>query len=715
VLADRLPLTLSAPPVTVRQPFSYVLHGERIEDPYRWLEGGAAPEAASDPALDAAVTRWTDEQNAYARSVLDALPGRATVSAELEALLSLPAWGTPQDAGNWLCFTLRSGNEAQAVLYVAHGQDGEPRELVNVNRLDPSGQLALAWYEPSRDGRYVAFGTYRAGDEKTICRVLETRTGEWLADEVAGRVDPVDWLDDGQHFVVRRLKDAANPYSGQITLHRLGRPPAEDAVLFEQYAEGPLATTWGPSPIVDPRGRWLIVAYYTGTDSNDLWCYDLDEWRRSGALVRRDLIVCQAALTTGFIDGDCFYALTTLSASNKRVVAFDLGSTGPQHYRELIATRPDAVIVGMAPAAERIVVEYLVDAQSRIEIFDRSGRSLCAVELPAIGSASIATHAERTVAWLRFENFAEPASLHRVDLATGRTALWRRTQLRGAAGSPPLVVTQVTYRSFDDTRVPMFVVHRADMPLDGSNPTVLYGYGGFDISLTPAFLAAWRPWLVRGGVYAVANLRGGGERGAEWHRAGMLERKQNVFDDFHAAAEWLVARGYTSSERLGIRGGSNGGLLTGVTVTQRPELAAAAIVAVPLLDMLRYEHFLMARYWVPEYGSAENPGQFPYLLAYSPYHHVVSGTAYPAVLLTAGENDSRVHPMHARKFAAALQAATASSPDEKPVLLRVDRDVGHGPGKPLELRIRDAADELLFMAQQLRLEIRRAGVSIMPP
>ena len=369
--------------------------------------------------------------------------------------------------------------------------------------------------------------------------------------------------------------------------------------------------------------------------------------------------------------------------------------------------RADAVIVGIAPALERVVVDYLVDAQSRIEIFDRAGRRLCNVELPAIGSASIATHAERTVAWLRFENFAEPASLHRVDLDDRANASCGGERNYEPLGDePPLVVAQVAYRSLDGTSVPMFIVHREGLRLDGSNPTILYGYGGFDISLTPAFLAAWRPWLVRGGVYAVANLRGGGERGADWHRAGMLERKQNVFDDFHAAAEWLIARGFTCSERLGIRGGSNGGLLTGALLTQRPALASAAIVAVPLLDMLRYEHFLMARYWVPEYGSAQNPDQLPYLMAYSPYHHVVPGTAYPAVLVTAGENDSRVHPMHARKFAAALQAATASPPVEKPVLLRVDRDVGHGPGKPLALRIRDAADELLFMAEQLRLEIR---------
>jgi prolyl oligopeptidase len=698
---------MAAPPVTERQPCAYTLHGQRIEDPYQWLEGSAAPEVGvADPALDAAVDRWTDAQNAYAREVLDALPGRASVSAELEQLLSLDSWGTPREAGEWLFYTLRRGAEAQPVLYVQRGEEGERRELLNVNRLDATGQLALAWYEPSRDGRYVAFGTYRAGDENTRCRLVETATGRWFDDEIEGRVASVDWFADGEHFVVRKLKDASNPYSGQITVHRLGREAGDDPVLFEQYTEGPLATTWGPSPIVDERGRWLVVSYYTGTDANDLWFYDLARWRATGELVRHDLLVGQNALTSGFIEGDTFYALTTLGASNKRIVAFDLDAPRPEIYREVVTGRADAVIVGIAPAAERIVVAYLVDARSHIEVFDRQGRREGAIALPGVGSATIGTHAERATGWLRFESFAEPPSLHRVDFATRTAAPWRRTEIGARADDPALVVEQVTYESSDGTRVPMFLVHRAGLARDGTHPTVLYGYGGFDISLTPTFLAAWRPWLTRGGVYAVANLRGGGERGAQWHRAGMLERKQRVFDDFHAAAEWLIDNGYTTPERLGVRGGSNGGLLTGVTVTQRPGLIGAAIVAVPLLDMLRYHHFLMARYWVPEYGSAEDPAQFRYLRAYSPYQNVVTGTAYPAVLLTAGENDTRVHPLHARKMAAALQAATASDPSAKPVLLRVDRDAGHGPGKPLEDRIRDAADEVLFMARELGLEIR---------
>jgi prolyl oligopeptidase len=693
-------------PVTERRAFSYELHGRRIDDPYHWLEGSAAPEVqGGDPALDVAVAAWTDAQNAYSRAVLDALPGRAAVSVELERWLSLDSWGIPRQRGDSLFYTVRRGSAAQPVLYAERAGDATPTELVNVNSLDPSGRLALAWFRPSPDGRYVAVGTYSDGDEDSRCRVLEVATREWLGDALSGRVDPVAWFDDSRRFVARRLRDAADPYSGQIVLHELGGDGSAAAVLFEQYRDGPLATTWGPAPIVDPSGRWLVVTYYTGTDTNDVWCYDLERWRTTGEFVRRDLLVGEPALTSGFVAGDTFFAATTLGAPNKRVVAFDLAAERPERFRELVAERRDAVLLDIAPAPERIVAEYLVAGQSRVEILAADGRVQSTVAFPAIGTAALVTDRISTTTWASFESFGEPPAIYRVDVTTGATRLWRRPDAAGS-GRPSLVARQVRYASRDGTSVPMFLVHRADLRLDGGNPTVLYGYGGFDIALTPTFLAGWQPWLERGGVYAIANLRGGGELGADWHRAGMLERKQNVFDDFYAAADWLVAQGFTRPDKLGIRGGSNGGLLTGTAVTQRPSLAAAAIVAVPLLDMLRYQFFLMARYWVPEYGSAENPSQFEYLRAYSPYQNVRPGTPYPAVLLTAGENDSRVHALHARKMAAALQAATASDPVQKPILLRVDRDVGHGPGKPLTLRIRDAADEVLFMANQLGLEIR---------
>jgi prolyl oligopeptidase len=707
-LAAAVPVSAdAAPPATEQRPFSYELHGDTITDPYHWLEGRDAPDAdPSDTALDERVSEWTDRQNAHTRSVLDGLPGREALEAELRGLLSLDTYGLPRAGGDWLFYTRRRGNEAQPVLYVEAAEgDREARVLLDVNALDPSGLLALAWYRPSPDGRYVAFGTYSAGDEQTTAYVLETATGEWRADEIDGRVNPVEWLANSREFIVRRLSDPENPYSGQITLHEVGRHASRDPVLFEQFTEGELATTWGPYPIVGRDGRWLVIIYFTGTDSNDVWFYDLERWRTTGELRRVDLIVGEDALTEGFIEGDTFYALTTLGASNKRVLAFDLASEEPaSRYRELIAARDDAVIVGIDAAPGAIVANYLADAYSRIEMFGRDGAPLRSIELPGIGSAAIETDADRRIGWLSFESFSEPEGIYEVDLETGATALWRKPEL--PVSTDGFTVEQVFYRSADGTRVPMFLLYRDGLERNGDNPTVLYGYGGFDISMTPSFSELWLPWVSRGGIYAVANLRGGGEYGADWHRAGMLESKQNVFDDFYAAAEWLIDNGYTRSERLGVRGGSNGGLLTGVTITQRPELVAAAIVAVPLLDMLRYQNFLMARYWVPEYGSAEDPQQFEFIRAYSPYQNVRPDVEYPATLLTAGENDTRVHPLHARKMAAALQAATSADPERDPVLLWVDRSAGHGQGKPLDLRVRDAADQVAFMAWQLGLAFR---------
>jgi prolyl oligopeptidase len=694
----------AAPPPTEQQAFTYTLHGETIEDPYLWLEGSDAPEIEDeDEALDARVSDWTDAQNTYTRAVLDELDGRAALEAELTELLSLEAYGIPRVAGDWLFYTLRRGDQPQPVLYAAHADGDGPKVLLDVNTLDEAGLLALDWYRPSPNGHYVAFGTYHAGDEQTTAFVLQTDSGEWLDDRISGRVDAVDWLDDNEQFIVRRLSAADNPYSGQITLHRLGRDAGEDPILFEQYTEGALATTWGPYPIVSWDGHWLVVIYFTGTDSNDVWFYDLDRWRRTGELIRRDLLVGEDALTVGFIEGATFYALTTMGASNKRVLAFDLAGPEPSVYRELIAAA-DAVIDSISPAAGRIVVDYLASAYSRIRVFDRDGKRLTDIELPGIGSAAINTHPDLDTAWLRFESFSEPAGIYQVDLASGSTTLWRRPEL--PVDTRSLSVTQVFYASADGTRIPMFLVHRRDLELDGNNPTLLYGYGGFDISLTPSFSATWLPWLSRGGVYAVANLRGGGEFGADWHRAGMLANKQNVFDDFYAAAEWLIDSDYTREERLGIVGRSNGGLLTGVAITQRPELFSAAIVGVPLLDMLRYQNFLMARYWVPEYGTAENAEQFDFISAYSPYQTITPGSAYPATLLTAGENDTRVHALHARKMAAALQAATAGDPAEEPILLWVDRSAGHGQGKPLAARVAEAADQVAFMAWQLGLSDR---------
>ncbi|MBX3322863.1 MAG: S9 family peptidase [Phycisphaeraceae bacterium] len=707
---------LAGPPQTSKTVVRDTLHGVEIVDEYRWLEGDNADPARMGLPTEA-VTAWTHEQNAYTRSVLDALPGRAQLEARMQQLMEVGSVGAPAMAGERYFYTKREGTQAQAVLYVRHGIDAEPVELINPNTMDASGLLTLSWFSPSDDGRLLAFGMYRAGDENSTLYLMDVERRALLADEIPGKVRAPDWLADGRRFVYGNLESTADPYSGQIKIHEVGKHWREDATLFSQrdFVEmyrsagrytakqiDDVAKTWGAFGYPSEDGRWLIVGYYTATRSNDLWAMDLKHWERTG---EKNLIpilvdtINTGAAGWGPIVGDTLFLRTTLDASNGRVVAVDLNNPGPSAWKTVVAHDDKKVIQSVSAARGMLAVQYLVNAQTSIERFAFDGRNLGVVELPGVGTASLSTSEDRTEAFLTFTSYNEPQSIYHVDLATNARTLWERPDV---PVDPSLVeVKQVWYTSKDGTPVSMFIIHQTGIALDGNNPTILYGYGGFNIPMTPSFSATYFPWFEAGGVFAVANLRGGGEYGQSWHRAGMLEHKQNVFDDFIAAAEWLVQNGYTKPERLGIAGGSNGGLLTGAVVMQRPELFAAAISAVPLLDMVRYQDFLMARYWIPEYGSAEDADQFKFILKYSPYQNIKSGTRYPAMLITAGENDSRVHPMHARKMAAAMQAATVSDPAEAPVLLWVDYEAGHGAGKPLHLRVRDVVDQRLFMMWQL--------------
>lgn len=677
-----------------------VLHGIEVEDPWRWLEGSAAPEIeGTDAALDGRVSEWTDEQNARTRRLLDGRPGRSELEAELRPLLSIGEVESVRFAGNRYFVLERKGEEAQAVVYVREGPHGEARPLLDPNELDEEGLLTVSWLSPSPDGSRLAFGLFRAGDEKDVLHVLDVDTGEWLSDEIHGKVYGCDWLPDGASLIYRGLSDVENPYSGIIRRHRLGDDPANDAVLFEQEREGPLSTTWGPFPMVDRDGHWLVLGYFTGTDSNDLWAVDLDRWQRTGEFVREEIVTGERATGTGEIVGDTFFMRTTLDAPNGRLVAVDLHRPGREHWREIVPEREDAVLSNFAVARGILVVDWLKDATTRITLHRHDGESLGDLELPAVGTGGVLAEPDRTEAFLAFQSFHVPRSIWRVDLATGERELWAQPDV--PVDPNRVEVEQVFCTSPDGTRVPMFLVHGKGAKPTGEAPAVLTAYGGFGISRTPVFLATIFPWIERGGVYAVANIRGGGEYGEEWHRAGMLGKKQNVFDDFHAAAEWLVESGWTHRERLAAHGGSNGGLLMGAALTQRPELFRAIVCAVPLLDMLRYQHFLMARYWAPEYGTAEDAEAFEWLRAYSPYHRVEAGTEYPGVLFIAGENDVRVHACHARKMAARVQEATASDRERKPVLLWIDRESGHGRGKPLSIRLRDSADFWGFLAWQL--------------
>jgi len=693
----------ATPPPTRTELVTEVLHGVEITDPYRWLEGD---NSNSDEAgqVTPEVAAWTDAENAYTRAVVDQFPGRAAIEARLKPLMEVGAVTAPAMRANRYFYTKREGTENQPVVYWREGHAGPDRALVDPAALDPSGLTTVEWFSPSPDGRLLAYGTYRAGDENTTLHVLDVDTGDLAPLEIPNKTQAAQWLPDASGFVYQNLRDPKNPYSGRVMFHRMGTDPSADLELFRQLRpdeDEKLSTTWGPFGSLSYDGRWLLLGYWIDTSSNDLWLVDFDDVRRTGRVDRRPVSVGEPGLAFGTVIDDTVVLHTTKGAPKGRVVAVDAANPDAPHWRDIVPEQDDAVIEGVSFAEGRLAVTYLRNAANETAVFDMTGRPSGTLRQPGIGATAVSTEQDRTEAFLTFTSFNHPTAIFRVDLAEpgADPVLWAMPEV---PVDPAIAeVEQVWYPSKDGTRVSMFLVHRKGLEKNGNLPTLLSGYGGFNVNMTPAFSATLFQWIEVGGVYALPNLRGGGEYGDAWHEAGMLDRKQNVFDDFIAAAEWLIADGYTNPSRLAISGGSNGGLLTGVAITQRPDLFRAAIVAVPLLDMLRYQQFLMARYWVPEYGSAEDAAQFEVLRAYSPYHHVVPGTRYPAVFLTAGENDTRVHAMHARKMAARLQAATSSDPAEQPVLLWVDREAGHGQGKPLNLRLREVVDQRVFLMWQL--------------
>jgi prolyl oligopeptidase len=692
-------LTTAAPPTRV-EPVTETLHGVAVTDPYRWLEGdNSNPDRMG--AVTPEVAAWTDAQNAFTRATLDNLPGRAALEARLKPLMQIGTVSIPEVRADRFFFSKREGMQNQPVWYWRQGARGADRLLLDPARLDPSGLTTITWISPSTDGKLVAYGTYRSGDENSTLHLIEVEGGRKLPTVISNKVQAPDWLPDGSGFVYWHLADAQNAYSGQVRYHELGTDPAADPVLLRQYTKAEnekLATTWGPGGSLSRDGRWLLLDYATSTRSNDLWVSDFAAFRKTGKLERREVSVGKEGQITGVTVGDRLYLHTNQGAPNGKIEVIDLATWS---RRDLVPERRDEVIQNFSTGRGTIVVEYLKNASSRFELFSLDGAPKGELRLPGLGSGSLSTEDERTDGYLNFTSFNYPPTIFRVDLERpgAEPEVWERPDV--PVDPSTVEVEQVFYPSKDGTRVSMFVVHKKGLPRDGMRPTILTGYGGFNISETPAFKATLFPWFEDGGVYALPNLRGGGEYGDAWHEAGMLEHKQNTFDDFVAAAEWLIANRYTSTPKLAIVGGSNGGLLTGAAIAQRPDLFGAAIVAVPLLDMLRYQNFLMARYWVPEYGTAEDAKHFPFLAAYSPYQQVKEGVRYPAVYLTAGENDTRVHALHARKMAARLQAIAAKVENPEPVLLWVEREAGHGQGKPLNLKIRDAADERIFLMWQL--------------
>jgi prolyl oligopeptidase len=672
--------------MSLRRDLVETIHGIEVADPWRALEDGD----------DAGTRAWVAEQNARTEELLARRPDRDGLRRRVADLLSVGTVVAPAVAGAWVFTLERWPPSDQAVVVVRPcAEPGPARTLVDpVARTGGDATGAIDWYAPSPDGTLLAYGLSQGGDERSTLHVVEVATGEHLDVAIPRtRACSVAWRPDGSGFFYTRYPDPAEVPEGEadygrtVFHHRLGDDWRADVVAWDDL---PDPTAWAGVDL-SRDGRWLLVSMSVGWSRTDVHLVDLDTG------VRTEVIAGTEAITALTVDGDHLIGTTTLGADRGRVVRAPLATPQPAHW-ETVIPEGDRVIEGLALTAGSLLVLSSLDAVSRLDRYDRDGTGREPVDLPELGAlAGLDGSLDRDEAFLSFTSFTRPPTLCR--WTPGGVEQRSHTDGGEPAGGD-FVVDQVSYPSLDGTSVPMLVVRAAGTEPGPGTPCVLTGYGGFAIAMAPGYSAAVVAVCQDGGLYAVPGLRGGGERGESWHEAGTRGRKQNVFDDFHAAADWLVTEGWTSREKLAIRGGSNGGLLTAAAVTQRPDLCRAAQIAVPLTDMVRFPRFLIARLWIPEYGDPDVAEELAWLHAYSPYHRVVDGTCYPSVILTTAEGDSRVDPLHARKMAARLQEATTCA-DERPVLLRQEADAGHGQGKPVSKHAEELADVLAFLRWQL--------------
>ncbi len=682
------------PPPTRRDDVVDVLHGVEVADPFRWLEAG------DDPSTRA----WVEAQNDHTRSLLDAVPGREAILGRLTGLLRTGSSVACAVAGERVFSLERWGHHDQAVLVVRSAlRPGMARSLVDPVVVGGDATAAIDWYHPSPDGRLVAYGLSTNGDERSTLRVLDVGSGGHLADTIEDtRAASVAWAPDGSAFAYTRyphdgeVPDEERDYWRKVYWHVLGTDTGRDPLV---WGDLPDKTAW-PVVSMSIDGQWLLVHVSIGWSRVDVHLID----RRTGSSTA--MIEGIEAVSSFQVVGDEVIGVTTLDADRGRVVSAALVAAWHDNWCTIVP-ESDSVLEAVAATRSTLVVLRSTAAVASLDTYHHDGTHHAAIALPELGSlAGLTASHERDEAFVSFTSFTRPPTLLR--WRPGEVLDWSRLNESDAPGDGPqgdYVVEQVHYPSSDGTEIPMFLIRAAATRPDPDTPCVLTGYGGFAVSLGPAYSAAVVEVCDAGGLYAVANLRGGSELGEAWHRAGMGEHKQRCFDDFMAAADWLVDHQMTSRSRLAIRGGSNGGLLMGAVVTQRPDLCAAAQIAVPLLDMVRYPEFLIARLWIPEYGDPDLADEFAWLYAYSPYHRVEDGTCYPAVLLTTAEDDSRVDPMHARKMAARLQEATACG-GRHPVLLREEAHAGHGQGKPVSRQAAELADVLSFLWWQLGVTVR---------
>jgi len=682
-------------PVTARTNQVDDYHGVKVADPYRWLEDDNSPETKA----------WVEAQNKVTFGYLDRIPERRQIKERLTKLWNYERYGIPSRHGTRYFYSKNDGLQNQGVLYVTESLAGEPRVLLDPNKLSTDGTVALSGTATSDDGSLFAYGLSASGSDWQEWKVRDVRTGQDLPDVIKWvKFSGASWTKDGKGFFYSRYDEPTEQgrltkanYFHKLYLHKLGTPQDEDKLVYHR----PDHKDWNFSGGVTDDGRYLVIAASQGTDPKNRVLYQ--DLQTPGAPVTELLMDFDADYTFVDNDGPVFWFRTDLKAPRGRLIAIDINQPARANWKELIPQAAET-LTGVGTLNNQFIAIYLKDAHSQVRVFDLTGKFVREVGLPGIGFAGgFGGKRADTETFYSFTSFTTPGFIYRHDLKTGVSGVYRAPKVD--FNPADYETTQVFYASKDGTRIPMFITHKRGLKLDGQNPTLLYAYGGFNISLTPSFSVANLAWMEMGGVYALPNLRGGGEYGEEWHQAGTKARKQNVFDDFISAAEWLIAHKYTSTPRLAVSGGSNGGLLIGAAITQRPDLFGAALPAVGVMDMLRFHRFTIGWAWTSDYGSADNADEFKALHAYSPLHNLKPGVKYPATLVTTADHDDRVVPAHSFKFAARLQECQAGG---RPALIRIETKAGHGAGKPTTKIIEEAADKLGFLVKEL--EVKTAPV-----